>query len=140
MSKNKKIVVSRLSRGIALGAGEETGFGSLSTNTLLMPNLAEDKRIISLIEDYNAKIEELLETEYVNELESGEDLAQEMINKRQQVFSDQIRQWYPMADTKDIDWAEIVEIPEGMKYALRQGFSGIEEVIIYNGDNIYILR
>ena len=110
----KLIVVCHLSPGF-VSTPEATGFASLNPQ---YRGIEADHRIVQMVASYNESLDR-----------ESED--HELLMERDGFFSAKILGWFPGANVKDVDFLEIVEIPENWEYTIVQGRSGIEELVIW---------
>ncbi len=108
------IVVCHLSPGF-ISTPEATGFASLNPQ---YKGIEADSRIVQMVTSYNETIERASDDH-------------DLLMEKDSFFSEKILSWFPGANVKDIDFLEIVEIPENWDYTLCQGRSGCEELIIW---------
>jgi hypothetical protein len=108
------IVVCHLPPGF-VSIGEQTGFASINTE---IKGIESDPRIVEMVRSYNERIE----------LAFDDDALQV---ERSEHFSKEILKFFPAANVRDVDFLEIVEIPENWEYTIVQGRSGIEELVIW---------
>jgi len=111
---NLLIVVCHLSPGF-VSTPEATGFGSLNPQ---YKGIEADPRIVAMVASYNESLDREIEDH-------------DLLMERDGFFREKILSWFPGANVKDVDFLEIVEIPENWGYSLCQGRSGCEELIIW---------
>ena len=108
------IVVCHLPPGF-VSIGEQTGFASINTE---IKGIESDPRIVEMVRSYNETLDRTSEDH-------------ELLMKRDGFFSEKILCWFPGANVRDVDFLEVVEIPENWEYTIVQGRSGCEELVIW---------
>jgi hypothetical protein len=116
-----------------------TGFGSLPENQLYYPEMIQDEYLVRIIQTRMELIDEFNLQSFLGS-ELSEKIAQSFENNNKEFFEKVISRKFPMANTKDVDFLKVIDIPDGMNFKVVQGKSGYEEVIVWN-DNTepYIL-
>jgi len=108
-----------------------TGFGSLPENHVYCPQIIQDEYLVRIIQTRMELIDEFNLQSFLGS-ELSEKIAQSFENNNKEFFEKVISRKFPMANTKDVDFLRVIDIPEGFKFKVVQGKSGYEEVIVWN--------
>ena len=120
MRPQLKILVCQLPEGSILSP-EKTGFGSLPRNLRYYPEIVMDLTLIKMVEGYNRLLKKVNSSE-----------REYLIMNRQSYFTEVIQSKYQKADCSDVDFLNVIVIPNGYSFKVAQGRSGYEEVIIWS--------
>ena len=125
-----KIIVAQVPPHFTNNNGP-TGFGSLPENQIYYPQMIQDEYLVRIIQTRMELIDEFNLQSFLGS-ELSEKIAQSFENNNKEFFEKVISRKFPMANTKDVDFLKVIDIPEVMNFKVVQGKSGYEEVIVWN--------